>query len=410
MPPKKQQQQQQKGGKDQKKQNGPKVAVDKTFGLKNKKGAAQQKQVKIIQQQQGQSGKTPAQVAKERERENEKKLRAEAEKEKRKQASQLTIVQPKPAFGEDPKTIVCEYWRNGVCAKGTKCKYAHSLDAGRKVAKKDLYVDSRDAEREAKEADTMDNWDDAKLMSVVMSKHGNPKTTTDKVCKFFLQAVENGKYGWFWECPNGGEKCMYRHRLPPGFVLRSEQKERERLEKANEISLEEFIEAQRLALVGKTLTPVTPESFAKWKQDRRDKKMAEEDMAKAKSAKTQALSKASGLSGREMFELNPDMFADEVGVDEYDVSQYITENRDKDEEAELALEQRAFNAAQAAHQEDVLRKNHSDVEAAQHRLETLRIPDDSNHPSTTTDTDTHDDNTKDTKAETVEPARQEVAA
>lgn len=375
MPPKKQQQQQ-KGGKDQKKQNAPaKVAVDKTFGMKNKKGAAQQKQVKIIQQQQGQSGKTPAQVAKEKEREREKQLRADAEHERRKQASQLTISQPKPAFGEDPKSIVCEYWRAGVCSKGTKCKFAHSLDAGRKVAKKDLYVDSRDAEREAKEADTMDSWDDAKLQSVVMSKHGNPKTTTDKVCKFFLAAVENGKYGWFWECPNGGEKCIYRHRLPPGFVLRSEQKERERLEKANEISIEDFIEAQRHALVGKNLTPVTSESFAKWKLDRQNKKTAEEDLAKAKASKTAALGKASGLSGRQMFELNPEMFADEVGLDEYDMSQYISDNRQHDQDAEMALEQRAFQAAQAAHREDLQRKDTAALDEAKEKLQDLQIPD-----------------------------------
>lgn len=47
--------------------------------------------------------------------------------------------------------------------------------------------------------DTMDKWDQAKLDSVILSKHGNPKSTTDKVCKFFLDAVEDGKYGWFWE-------------------------------------------------------------------------------------------------------------------------------------------------------------------------------------------------------------------
>lgn len=47
--------------------------------------------------------------------------------------------------------------------------------------------------------DTMDKWDQAKLDSVILSKHGNPRSTTDKVCKFFLQAVEDGKYGWFWE-------------------------------------------------------------------------------------------------------------------------------------------------------------------------------------------------------------------
>jgi hypothetical protein len=64
----------------------------------------------------------------------------------------------------------------------------------------------------------MDTWDENKLRDVVLSKHGNPRTTTEKVCKYFIEAVENQKYGWFWTCPNGGDKCMYRHALPPGYV------------------------------------------------------------------------------------------------------------------------------------------------------------------------------------------------
>lgn len=64
----------------------------------------------------------------------------------------------------------------------------------------------------------MEDWDEEKLRSVVLSKLGNPKTTTEKVCKFFIDAVENQKYGWFWTCPNGGDKCMYQHKLPPGYA------------------------------------------------------------------------------------------------------------------------------------------------------------------------------------------------
>lgn len=52
----------------------------------------------------------------------------------------------------------------------------------------------------------MDKWDQKKLESVVDSKQkgGPAATTTDIVCKFFLEAIENQKYGWFWDCPNGG--------------------------------------------------------------------------------------------------------------------------------------------------------------------------------------------------------------
>lgn len=141
--------------------------------------------------------------------------------------------------------------------------------------KKNLYEDGRDEETEEqkkKEEETMENWDEEKLRSVVMSKQGNPKTTTDRVCKFFIEAVENGKYGWFWQCmppiiisiipeivwsflilfigPNGGDQCKYKHSLPPGFVLKT--KEQRAAEKAlmdksplATLTLEEFLEARR---------------------------------------------------------------------------------------------------------------------------------------------------------------------
>ena len=52
--------------------------------------------------------------------------------------------------------------------------------------------------------------------------------------------MENSKYGWFWNCPNGN-KCIYRHALPPGFVLKKDQK---KAEKGEELSLEDLIERE----------------------------------------------------------------------------------------------------------------------------------------------------------------------
>ena len=48
------------------------------------------------------------------------------------------------------------------------------------------------------------------------------------------------------------------------------------------------MESERHKLTG-TLTPVTPETFAKWKQDRMDKKAAEEAAKKAKDNTGRAL-------------------------------------------------------------------------------------------------------------------------
>jgi hypothetical protein len=46
----------------------------------------------------------------------------------------------------------------------------------------------------------MATWSEEKLREVV-SRKGNPKATTDIVCKFFINAIEDGKYGWFWCVP-----------------------------------------------------------------------------------------------------------------------------------------------------------------------------------------------------------------
>ncbi len=56
------------------------------------------------------------------------------------------------------------------------------------------------------------------------------------------------------------------------------------------LTLEDFLESERHKLTG-TLTPVTPETFAKWKAERMDKKAAEDQARLAKEA-----------TGRAMFE------------------------------------------------------------------------------------------------------------
>ena len=128
------------------------------------------------------------------------------------------------------------------------------------------------------------------------------------------------RYGWFWECPNG-ENCHYRHALPPGFMLKSQRKAMEEAEKANQISLEEFLEVEvrssntyiilkiiytlpQRHKLGSNLTPVTPETFAKWKQTRMNKKQAEEEaLRKTKDAQA-AAGKSNGMSGRDLVRLH----------------------------------------------------------------------------------------------------------
>lgn len=203
----------------------------------------------------------------------------------------------------------------------------------RKQEKKNLYTDTREDEEEEEEKRKkeggMEDWDEEKLRQVVLSKHGNPKTTTEKVCKFFIEAVENGKYGWFWICPNGGDKCMYKHSLPPGFVLKT--KEQRAAEKAlmdksplATLTLEDFLESERHKLTG-TLTPVTSDTFAKWKKERLDKKAAE--------AQAQAMKEATGRALFEKGDWQDD--SDEEGDEEDDLQRLRAATEAEREQKEL---------------------------------------------------------------------------
>lgn len=49
-----------------------------------------------------------------------------------------------PPKGADPKSVLCAYFKAGLCTKGAKCKYSHDLALDGKSAKIDLYSDPRD--------------------------------------------------------------------------------------------------------------------------------------------------------------------------------------------------------------------------------------------------------------------------
>jgi DRG Family Regulatory Proteins, Tma46 len=185
-----------------------------------------------------------------------------------------------------------------------------------------MYVDARDAENE-----TMENWDENKLKEVVEKKHAAEKTNaTTIICKYFLEAVEKSLYGWFWLCPNG-EKCIYRHALPPGYVLKKDKKKED---KRDEVSLEELIETERASL-GVNTTKVTLETFLAWKKRKLEEKRQaalEDEKRKLKDFKA---GKQFGISGREMFSFNPDLVHDAMddGDETFD---YTRENDDDDQD------------------------------------------------------------------------------
>lgn len=288
-----------------------KIVEDKTFGLKNKKGAKTQKFIQQVQKQ------VKGNLIK-----NEQP-KASKKEEKKKELEELNaifrpVTTQKVERGVDPKSVLCAFFKQGQCTKGDKCKFSHDLKLLGKSEKKSVYVDLREDK-----AGQMDDWDEDTLRDAVEKKHGasnKSKPPTDIICKYFIEALENNKYGWFWDCPNGGDKCHYRHALPPGFVLKKDKK---KADSKPLIAMEELVEVERSKLPS-DLPKLTLESFLAWKKrkiaERKDK-LAKE--AADKKAEYQA-GRNVGLSGRDMFTFNPELAEDntydegEVAYDKYE--------------------------------------------------------------------------------------------
>ncbi|XP_034463890.1 zinc finger CCCH domain-containing protein 15 [Hippoglossus hippoglossus] len=309
------------GNKKTQEKKKEKIIEDKTFGLKNKKGAKQQKFIKNVTHQVKQGVPSAKQADGTTKKADKKKDLDELN-----ELFKPVVTAQKVAKGVDPKSVLCAFFKQGQCTKGDKCKFSHDLSMERKCEKRSLYVDERDEELEK---DTMDNWDEKKLEEVINKKHGEAekkKSKTHIVCKFFLDAIEGNKYGWFWSCPGGGGECMYRHALPPGFVLKKDKKKEE---KEDEISLEELVENERAAL-GPNVTRITLETFLAWKkrkrQDKADK--AREEMEK-KKADFKA-GKSLIVSGREVFEFHPELVDDDDA--EADDTRYVSDDDEDDQE------------------------------------------------------------------------------
>lgn len=277
---------------------------DKTFGLKNKKGAKTQKYIQHIQKN------TLGNLQKKNDQPNKKE-------EKKKELAELnTIFRPvqpiqKVEAGVNPKSVLCAFFKQGTCTKGDKCKFSHDMSLERKSATRNYY--------ETEKEDKMENWDDEKLKEVVEKKHAEADkknvNKTDIICKYFLDALENSKYGWFWECPNGGEKCIYKHVLPVGYTLKRDLKK----EKKEEISIEDLVERERAAL-GYDLPKINLASFTAWKKRKIEEKKAKAQEEADKRKADFKAGKSVALSGREMFTFNPDLIAEEGEIEEGDAA------------------------------------------------------------------------------------------
>src|SRR3989338_4739995 len=289
------------GGQKQAQASAAKKVADATFGMKNK-SKSKKVQTYITNIEKSYTGGQHAKPLDPDANKSKKALKAEKAAELGEYFRPVVAAAPKLAPGEDPKSVLCEFFKMGTCTKGAKCKFSHDVNVARKGAKIDVYTDRRDG-APPDDGDSMESWDEATLRSVVSKKEGRPNQT-QIVCKFFLEAIENKKYGWFWECPNGA-RCQYRHALPPGFVF-DKKEDADALAAEAAEPMEKTMEEERASLRGGT--PMTYDLFLVWKERKRLAKESE-DAGRLDAAKKSR--NLAGMSGREMFEFKPELFADD---------------------------------------------------------------------------------------------------
>jgi len=273
-----------------------KVVADATFGMKNKKGKKGQEITQSIQHSGSKQEKQKADAAAQRKAEKQAKWDKEQETAllfKKVEEKQKPQVVP---LGVNPKSVLCQYFKKGYCQEGEKCKFAHNFEVENKAATKDMYTDTRETVS-AIEMTDMKDWDENTLRSILKKKEmGRPVNASAQVCKHFVAAIEANKWGWFWECPNGNNTCIYRHALPPDYVLKKDMKK----DKIETRSLEAVLEEERANLTG-TGVKVTPETFAAWKEKIRKQK--EKDAKKAGQMRQQELKSGKArMTGREIME------------------------------------------------------------------------------------------------------------
>lgn len=121
-----------------------------------------------------------------------------------------------------------------------------------------------------------------------------------------------------------------------GFILNRDKGVQSEGESDEEMTLEEKIEEERALLQTDNLTPVTLETFTKWKADRaiRKEKELEQKIIAEEAKGKRDRSQMAFMSGRALFNFNPDLFVDDEGAVVDDDFNDFDENPNEDDEEE----------------------------------------------------------------------------
>merc|ERR1711971_1053448 len=137
-------------------------------------------------------------------------------------------------------------------------------------------------------------------------------------------------------------ECKYKHALPKGFVLKDKLKKQQ--DEAT-ISLEELVETERAKLDSSKLTKITLQTFVAWKKKKLKEKAAAEKKENAKKKKEYAGGNTGGMSGRDMFMMDPNILSrHEQGDDDDDEGEDFDLTREHEEDMGVKVHEIKFDA------------------------------------------------------------------
>lgn len=160
----------------------------------------------------------------------------------------------------------------------------------------------------------------------------------------------------------------------PTIIIDDEETTTGGVEVFREKTIEDIIEEQRAKLQaeGKKGTPVTEESFMKWRQDKLAKKKAEmEARVKAEQSKKKGGKGLSVLSGKELFTYNASLFVDDESA--FDTTNDTTLEEEMKELQRKEAEQQAEETRRAQEEQERLMAAHNlEVEARRFKEDARR--------------------------------------